>query len=350
MQNKLYPVLTNALNEKKVVINLYGCRKCGLVFNADFDIKKTAYSSSYDNEQANSKYFHSYLIRLAERLNKKYKLVDKKVVEVGCGKGHFLKILYDFGVKNIKGFDPSYINYNPDIDRLVTKEFFNKENIKKRVDFIICRHVLEHISNPREFIPSVTRCLTHNGAMYFEFPDLEWIIKNRTFFDFFYEHCNYFSKRAIIRLFHQFGFQNIIFKYGLNGQYFQLEISRNGNMDYNDYPLINFNKISQFLNKQIKEYRKFIRGLKNFVIWGAGAKGVAFLNRLEVSRKQCKYVIDINPNKNKKFIPITGQTIVSPEILEKEKIGNIIIMNPMYEKEIKTLAAKYNYKGKFILL
>lgn len=84
--------------------------------------------------------------------------------------------------------------------------------------------------------------------------------------------------------------------------------------------------------------------------FGDGAKGVTFLSRLNIGRHKCQYVIDINPNKQNKFIPIIGQKIVSPKILEKEKIDNIIIMNPIYEKEIKNLVARYNYKGKFILL
>jgi len=350
MQNKLYDSLENALKEKKVNFNLYGCRDCGFVFNAEFNPKKTKYSFNYDNTQENSSYFSKYLKRLAKKLNKKYNLKNKNVVEIGCGKGGFLKLLYEDGVKNIKGFDPTYLNHDSLFDKLVIKEYFDIKNIKNKVDFIVCRHTLEHIFNPIEFIYLVEECLKDKGVMYFELPSFEWIIKNKTFFDFFYEHCNYFSKRAIIRLFHQFGFKNIIFKYGLNGQYFQLVISRKGKIEYNNYPLINFNKISQFLNKQIKEYRKFIHGLDNFVIWGAGAKGVAFLNRLEVSRKQCEYVIDINPNKNRKFIPITGQMIVSPKILKEKIFNEIIIMNPIYEKEIKVLAKKYNYKGKFILL
>ncbi len=272
---------------------------------------------------------------------------------MGCGKGGFLKLLYENGVKKIKGFDPSYLNHDSLIDRLVVKEYFDIKNIKNKVDFIVCRHTLEHIPNPTKFISSVTKCLTNDGVMYFEFPVLEWIIKNRTFFDFFYEHCNYFTKSSVFTLFEQFGFKNIIFNYGLKGQYFQLEVSRSSirkNIKKDDYLSINFSQISQFINEKINTFKKLINKLDNFVIWGAGAKGVTFLNRLNIHRDKCQYVIDINPNKQNKFIPVTGQRIVSPEILKKEKVDNIIIMNSVYEKEIKAIASKYNYKGEFVLL
>lgn len=353
MQNKLYDSLKSALREEKVSINLYGCKDCGFVFNANFNPKKVKYSSKYDNSQDNSPYFFQYITGIVKKLNKKYNLKEKNVAEIGCGKGRFLELLYDQGVKKIKGFDPSYVNHNPQIDKLVIKKFFNVKNVKKKFDFIICRHVLEHVPNPREFISSITNCLTNNGIMYFEFPSLEWIVKNKTFFDFFYEHCNYFTKSSVTALFSQFGFKNVIFNYGLGGQYFQLEISRSSqrkNKKNQSFQSINFNQIPQFITEKINTYQKMIDRLDNFTIWGAGAKGVTFLNRLDINRHKCKYVIDINPNKQNKFVPITGQKVVSPKILEKEKINKIIIVNPMYEREIKAMALNYNYQGEFIIL
>ncbi|MBU4370168.1 class I SAM-dependent methyltransferase [Patescibacteria group bacterium] len=273
MQNKLHLNFKSALKEKLAVVNLCGCNKCGFVFNTAFNKKNTEYSSIYDNTQDNSKYFQSYLIKLAKRLNKKYQLSNKKVVEVGCGKGHFIKILYNLGVKKIKGYDPSYLNYDQFIDKLVTKEFFNEKNINKKADFIICRHVLEHIQKPSQFITSIEKCLANNGVIYFEFPDLEWIIKNEAFFDFFYEHCNYFSKKSLLYLFSRLGLKNIVFSYGLNGQYFQVEISRNTSNNIKKIDPVNFDNISRFINKKIKYYKKITTEIKNFIIWGGGGKG-----------------------------------------------------------------------------
>lgn len=273
MQNKLYYSLKSVLKEEKVSINLYGCKDCGFVFNADFNPKKIEYSSRYDNSQDNSPYFFQYIIGIVKKLNKKYNLRDKNVAEIGCGKGRFLKLLYDQGVKKIKGFDPSCANHNPQIDKLAIKKFFNIKNVKKKVDCIICRRVLEHVPDPREFTSSITNCLTNNGIMYFEFPSLEWIVKNKTFFDFFYEHCNYFTKSSVTVLFGQFGFENVIFNYGLGGQYFQLEISRSSprnSKKEQSFQSVNFNQVSQFITEKINTYQKMIDGIDNFAIWGWG--------------------------------------------------------------------------------
>lgn len=349
MQNSLCDSLESALKTKRAKIVLYGCGDCGFIFNTSFNQKDTHYSFQYDNSQEHSQYFSRYLKRIAKWLTKKYNLKNKKVVEIGCGKGYFLKLLYELGVNNIKGFDPAYIDSDSLIDRLVVKEYFSPQNIRRKVDFIVCRHTLEHISDLKGFIFSITKCLNDKGIMYFEFPSLEWIIKNKVFFDFFYEHCNYFTKNSVVALFNQFGFKNIRFNYGLGGQYFRLEISRFPEKKYNFQP-INFTLFSQSINKKIEDYRKIIDNLDDFIVWGAGAKGVTFLNRLGINRHKCQYVVDINSNKQNKFIPNTGQKVVSPEILEKEKNKNVIIMNPVYKKEIEKIATHYNYEGRFITL
>jgi len=339
------------LRLKLMIVSLYGCKNCGLVFNANFDSPKMDYSSAYNNVQELSNYFRRYLIMIAKNLYNKYNLENKIVVEVGCGKGFFLKLLKDQGTKKISGFDPSYVNSDPKIDRLIIKDFFNKKTIKKKVDFIICRHVLEHIKNPSFFATSLAESLKRKGVMYFELPSLEWILKNKSFFDFFYEHCNYFSKNSVQQLFHQIGFGNIIFKYGLGGQYFRLEIKRGNKENKTSFiKNIDLDEIPKMIDGEIKKYKKIIKSINKFVIWGAGAKGVTFLNRLAINRSKCKYVIDINPDKQNKFVPITGQKVISPEILQKIKIDSIIVMNSVYKKEIKEMALRYNYKGDFVLL
>ncbi len=362
MQNKIYETLEEALKESMLKINLYGCNNCGFVFNADFDPIRVSYSSDYDNTQEYSRYFLRYIENIAKKLIKKYDLKNKSVLEIGCGKGGFLKILYQNGVRNIVGFDPSYVDHDPKIDKLVVKKYFNLKFCKRKFDFVVCRHVLEHIPDPSRFIYSVVSCLNDDGVMYFEFPSLEWIVKHRAFFDFYYEHCNYFTKKSVVALFSKFGFKNIIFNYGLGGQYFQLEISREltrsnlkvskikGRRNNNDIEANIFREIPMFLDEQIRKWKAIIEKLNNFVIWGAGAKGVTFLTRLNISREKCRYVIDINPKKHGKFIPVTGQKIVSPQILKKEKIENIIIMNPAYEREIVSCARRYGFKGNFMVL
>lgn len=274
-QNRLYDSLEEALGVKKAAFSLYCCKNCSFLFNVYSNTEKTKYSSDYNNNQDSSEYFHHYLMKTAKYLTQKYNLKNKTVVEIGCGKGSFLRLLNNLGVKNISGFDPAYVDDGSEIDKLVIKKLFNKKYIKKKIDFIICRHVLEHIRDPHSFIASISECLKSTGSLYFEFPSLEWILKNKTFFDFFYEHSNYFSKNSVIKLFNEFGFQNITFRYGLDGQYFRLEI-KCGKKVPKINKTINFKKLSIDIENQIKKYNRIIDSINNFIVWGLVLKESLF--------------------------------------------------------------------------
>ena len=50
------------------------------------------------------------------------------------------------------------------------------------------------------------------------------------------------------------------------------------------------------------------------VVWGAGSKGVTFLNVLK-SDGAIDYLVDINPYKQGLYVPGTGQQVVSPDML-----------------------------------
>jgi hypothetical protein len=80
---------------------------------------------------------------------------------------------------------------------------------------------------------------------------------------------------------------------------------------------------------------------KRIVVWGAGSKGVTFLNVLNVE-KQIEYVVDVNPRKHGLYVPGTGQQIVQPEALEFYRPDTVIVMNPLYSAEIQRTARSMN--------
>ena len=63
------------------------------------------------------------------------------------------------------------------------------------------RHVLEHILNPINFLSEVKKSNGGQGLIYIEVPCFDWIMKNRTWFDIFYEHINYFRLDDFKRMF-----------------------------------------------------------------------------------------------------------------------------------------------------
>ncbi|HMN27972.1 MAG TPA: hypothetical protein PKE45_07435, partial [Caldilineaceae bacterium] len=70
------------------------------------------------------------------------------------------------------------------------------------------------------------------------------------------------------------------------------------------------------------------------VLWGAGSKGITFLNVLG-QYGEIEYAVDINPRKSGKFVTGTGQQIVSPAFLRDYQPDIVLLMNPVYLGEVQ---------------
>jgi hypothetical protein len=68
-------------------------------------------------------------------------------------------------------------------------------------------------------------------------------------------------------------------------------------------------------------------------LWGAGAKGVTFANLIDPDRKWIDCIIDLNPNKQGKYIPGAAHPIVSYQDIANRGITTAILMNPNYYQE-----------------
>ncbi len=74
------------------------------------------------------------------------------------------------------------------------------------------------------------------------------------------------------------------------------------------------------------------------VLWGAGTKAVSFLNMLEIGADDgIEHVVDINPRKTGRYLPGTAQKIISPEGLSDCRPDVVVVMNPEYAPEIRSM-------------
>jgi FlaA1/EpsC-like NDP-sugar epimerase len=85
------------------------------------------------------------------------------------------------------------------------------------------------------------------------------------------------------------------------------------------------------------------------VIWGAGSKGITFLNTLHLSHEKLEYVVDVNPRKHGRFITGTGQQIIPPVFLQQYNPQAVILMNPIYQEEIRRTMQRLNLSAETLL-
>ncbi|MBW1820007.1 MAG: methyltransferase, partial [Deltaproteobacteria bacterium] len=84
------------------------------------------------------------------------------------------------------------------------------------------------------------------------------------------------------------------------------------------------------------------------VVWGAGSKGVGFLNALG-GYERIEYAVDVNRRKQGMYVAGAGQKIVRPEFLKDYCPDIILMMNPVYEDEVKQQLADMDLRARLLV-
>jgi len=350
--NELLPTRDEALGAATAGIRLGCCPACGMVFNVAFDEGRIDYSQAYENSLHFSERFQDYARRLAESLIERHDLRNREVLEIGCGKGEFLQMICELGNNRGTGIDASFEG-ELERDRIrVIREPFSKIHRDLSADLVCCRHVLEHIPAPRPFLEQVrTVAAARAGTgVFFEVPNGLWTLRDLGIWDVIYEHCSYFTAPALERLFREAGFEVRETAEAFGGQFLCLHASAgaagtvpDGGQDPRVTEVAALaRELGRHHLERTEAWNERLRGWlaseRRIAIWGAGSKGVTFLNTLEAgSGISC--AVDINPRKHGRFVPGTGQEVVPPERVAESGVDVVLVMNPLYADEIRASLA-----------
>ncbi|WP_169734378.1 class I SAM-dependent methyltransferase [Desulfocurvus vexinensis] len=289
------------------------------------------YDDTYQNEQGHSPVFQHHL---EEALDIIRSIADPggRIVEIGCGKGVFLSMLRAAGF-DVTGYDPAHEAGDPD----VIKEYFDDNLAVVPGDIIVLRHTLEHVPNPLSFLNLIKKANAGQGKILIEVPGLEWIVDKKAFWDIFHEHCNYFSAQTLKAIFSRATVHRCF-----GGQYIWLVAELADLQDIARPSTEPVDMIDETLfQKEIDRLRELVTCRPDCLIWGAGAKGVAFANLVDPDARIIRGIIDINPKKQWRYIAKSGHSIYPPNELHNLGAGDIIVMNENYRDEIATLCEGY---------
>lgn len=346
--NILWDTAAGAKSAPRGDMQLAFCDQCGHIFNTRFDSGLMNYNQSYENSLHHSPRFQAYASNLVDEWIERYDIRHKNIVEIGAGQGDFLQMMCQAGSNRGVGFDPSYLPKKELPEYLsFVPDYYTEKYGAYPADVLLCRHVLEHIKNAAEFVNMVRRVIGDRSKItaLFEVPNVLWTVRELGIWDIIYEHCSYFSPFSLSHVFRQNRFHvervNTVF----GGQFLTIEASpaeaaapRPDDHAQGIASLAaDVGRFSAAFEKKMAAWRARFDTLKQndqkAVIWGAGSKGVTFLNMLN-PQGVVEYAVDINPRKKGMFVAGMGQQIVNPTFLRNYQPEVVIIMNRNYEQEI----------------
>jgi hypothetical protein len=351
--NLLWSDRQSALLAPKGDIILGYCHTCGHIFNTVFDPALMEYTQAYENSLHFSPRFQSYAEGLAQDLIDRLQLRNKELVDLGAGQGDFLRLLCDMGDNRGWGFDTAYVPSEADQqdERLTfVQDFDCWSYIDHAPDMIMTRHVLEHIEQPQDFMRTIRTGIgaSKNTLVFFEVPNMAYTLRELAIWDIIYEHCGYYTPHSLATLFRRTGFEVLATNETYAGQFLTIEAlpgtagagslsaSAAGQAETSRQVAVFAQEFKEKVAYWQKALDDWASAGKRVVAWGAGSKGVTFLNVLP-TRDQIQYIVDINPRKKGMVIVGSGQEIVEPQFLTQYQADVIILMNPVYRAEIEQM-------------
>ena len=347
--NRLCESEAEAANAPHGDISLRYCLDCGHIVNSAFDESRVHYDGRFENTLSFSPRYRQYAELMADRIIDRYGLNGKRIVEIGCGGGDFLRLLCAPG-NHGEGYDPSQATSRFGAGRgnveIIGRNFAVED--ARGADFVCCRHVLEHLPQPMDLLRQLRENIasTADAAVCFEVPNGLFTLERLGIWDIIHEHVSYFAPSSLVRAFQNAGFTVCRAESTFDDQYLCLEACVSDHQRSIDAPKrppeACYSSFSQRFSEKVVQWRQRIEELRSerrqVVIWGAGAKGVMFLNLLRVAAGAgIDWVVDINPRKQGHFVPLMGQRIVRPDRLLQNPPDLVVVMNPEYEHEVRSM-------------
>jgi len=206
----------------------------------------------------------SYPAHLTAYLVKKFKIKPKsKLLDIGCGRGEFLKGFIDSGLKGY-GVDRSQSakKYCPEAELFIAD--LEKEKLPfpdNYFDVVYSKSVIEHFYYPEKLVEEIYRVLKPGGMVITMCP--AWEFNYRIYFEDF-THRTPFMKTSLYDIHLLQGFKNAQISY-----FKQLPIL----WGFCGYGLNFFSEITRIcVPNQLKKYSKWIRFSKEIMLLATALK------------------------------------------------------------------------------
>lgn len=314
-------------------LNLCQCSKCGLV---QFDCNPVSYYKDSTRAGERSKALIELRQKQYKHLIETYNLSGKKIIELGAGKGGFLKTLKEMEEYAIKEYGLENNKEFVDIARNVEgvnvfwgdpeNEFTKMEGAP--YDAFISFSYPARLVEPNKMIRLIERNLVEDGVGLVMVPSLEHLLKPGGFFDIARDHIAYYSIDTLRFLFQKNNFD--VLEYGEESKlYIYMIVRKRRKLDIGHYwqdvnPLIA--KTKDFISCKRKQGKKI-------AVWCAGHFSFTILSVSKVG-KDVSYIIDNADFKKGCFAPGSKVPIVGPEHFVDEPVDVIMILGPIYVNEI----------------
>ncbi len=326
------PSIDKLDEEKGIDLHLCQCSGCGLV---QFDcepvsyyrdvIRAGGYSSTMSAMRRNQ---YRHFIDLCH-------LEGKKIIEVGCGQGEFLRVLTEFPVQ-VYGIEhkTDLVRKAQEIGLNVWKDF--TESADQRIehapfDAFLSFNFLEHQPDPNSMLRCIYNNLTEDGVGLITVPNLDYILSNSSYYELLRDHIANYSEDTLRFLLNKNGFV-VLESRIVNRDTLSVIVQKRTRLNVDG-----LKNSFELLKEQMKEFIAQRKAkMRKVAVWGASHQGFTIIATTKTG-STIEYIIDSAPFKQGRFAPASHVPIVSPDYFFEHPVDSILIIAPGYTDEIAAI-------------
>jgi hypothetical protein len=339
------------------------CEKCALVQLSESIPREILFPANYTYFSSFSSGWLEHSKIFAEKMTNFLGLNENDlVVEIASNDGYLLQYFQHNRIQ-VLGIEPaSEVAHTAILKGIPTViDYFGVATAErltkiKKPKLLIGNNVLAHVPDLHDFVRGFSILIEEEGIITFEFPHLLNLIKNNQFDTIYHEHYSYLSITALLPIFEKYDLKIFnIEKLPTHGGSLRIFLAKNISSWPVDESVLNTiyeeskfdprdpriygsmhtkaNKIKKDLQARLIEFKK---AGKQISAYGAAAKGVTLLNYCGIGKDLIDYVVDLNPNKQGKFLPGSMIPIVDIKALNTNPPDVMLILPWNLSLEIRS--------------
>lgn len=332
-------------SDKPIILEMCQCKQCGLVqLNTkpvDYfkDVIRAGGGTTTMKHLRQEEY-----IRLLHIMEERH-ISGRNIVEVGCGRGEFLKMwegigenVFVHGIEHKKELVEDAKNNGLDVEQAFAEDgvIFSKGPYDAFVQF----NFLEHQPKPLDMLKCIYDNVKDGAIGLVTVPSFEYIMKYDGYYELIRDHIANYDERTLKELFERANFK-VLSERIVNRDTIEIIVEK---VQDAGFEKSTFNGIYTNVQPLLENYTKirndfesYIKRLENknqtIAIWGAGHQGFTLAATTDMLGK-VKYIIDSANFKQGRFAPASHIPIVAPDYYFEDPVDEILIVAPGYTNEI----------------
>jgi SAM-dependent methyltransferase len=326
-----FPDAAGLANDHGSDLDLFECDECGMI---QLTCPPVPYYREVIRAAAFSPEMRVFREKQLTEWVDRYQLGGQRILEIGCGKGEYLRLLAAAGVQ-ATGLEYAQraLSHCRRQGLDVVRGFLGRPSQRlPGAPFagFMSLNFMEHWPKPVDTLRAMRHNLLPGGIGLVEVPNFDMIQKEGLYSEFISDHLSYFTRETFTFALQRAGFEVLEAKSVWYDYILSAVVRKRQPTDLSSLKSQQ-DKIGRTLRAFIDRFPS-----RSVAVWGAGHQALAAL-ALGGLGEDIRYVVDSAPFKQGKFTPATHLPIVPPERLKEDPVQAIIVMAAGYSDEVAKL-------------